>query len=236
MATHIGAATSGANAATTRAIVVPAGVLTGHLIFTAMYTESVSGTPVTITPPSGENYQFISRTTNTQPATEARTNFSVDLYYKWAESGDAGQTHTWTWSVSTWASVVMEVQSLGISSGDPNDVTPTVTVNAASSVNVVAPDITPATQPHVELTVGASIQVTVWTPPTGMTEGPDAPNITIDYLARTTTAAPGARTMVADVADWWTAEHLIVKDLGVPAGIPIGTPAWDFPHPPIRVD
>jgi hypothetical protein len=192
------------------AFTVNAGASVGDYILVVLYGEG--NTAPTIGLPSGEGYVSV----GTNPRTNTGTNpdFHCWVYRKLAESGDAGQTHTFTVSAS-WRAGFMVV----ISNPDqttPEDAAPTHSTATTASTSHTAPDITPVQQPHMEIVTDVAFSGTTATPPGGMTEIGEAENIYAAYLYRTSTVAPGTRTVTGANDRYKAIHHLIREASGAP--------------------
>lgn len=203
---HRGSATQAFATGTSRQITLPATVGNNDLAFYYLYIEN--NTVQTITAPGGATELARETNTTTNP------DFHVHVFWERLSSSDASQTRTFSWASSSGCSLGCSVFLDGITTGDPQDATKTFTTNAAGSLNLVAPDITPATQPHMETSHAASFGgPSSWTIPSGMTAYGFTSDTTGNaYLRRTTTSAPGVRTHVVNVSARWTAGHMLVKE------------------------
>jgi hypothetical protein len=190
------AASSFGTPGSTQAIVVPSTVIAGDIIAAFWHAEDNGTTNPTLTAPAGEGYTAYSDVENTS----STPDFHHKGFWKIADSGDAGQTHTWSVSNCSWLGAILVIISGGQSTGDPNVATPT-TQTGGRNANVVAPDITPSTAPWLEGTVADSFDGASASPPAGMTEAVDLSGFCFDYLRQTTTSAPGTRTIVQTTGD-----------------------------------
>lgn len=203
---HRGAAQQAfAASATSRAVTLPATVGDNDIAIYYLYIEN--NTVQTITKPA--NATELARETNTT----TNPDFHTHVFWERLTAADASQTRTFSWTTASGCSLGCTVLLDGITTGDPNDATKTFTTNAAASANYVAPDITPVTQPHMEMSHAASFGgPSSWTIPGGMTAYSFTSDTTANaYLRRTTTVAPGTRTHVA-VSARWTAGHMLIKE------------------------
>lgn len=214
---HRASATQAYNAgATSRAVTVPASVATNDIAYAYLYIEN--NTVQTITPPSG--YTELARETQTGTTPD----YHIHVFWKRLAASEASTTHTFSWSTSSGCSLGMTVILEAITSGAPEDATKTFTIGPNNNTNLTAPDITPATQPHMEMSHASSFAGPAsWTIPSGMT----AYSFTSDtaanaYLRRTTTSAPGTRNHVVDALGRWTAGHVLLKEAtasSIPPGL-----------------
>lgn len=195
--------------ATSRVFTVPASVEDGDISWVVLYVEN--NTVQTITTPGTETWTEIAP----EPNTTTNPDFHVHQFWARLAASSAGTTRTFSWSTSSGCSIGMVLIDNGIASGDPQDATVTFTTNAAGNVNLVAPDITPATQPHMEMTAAASFAgPSSWTVPSGMayTNAWTSDTTALAYLRRTSTSAPGVRTHVVNASGRWIANHILIKE------------------------
>lgn len=184
---------------------VNASTSVGDEIRVILYGEG--NTPPTITLPSGEGYAAV----GTNPRTNTGTNpdFHCWIFRKYAQAGDAGQTHTFAISAG-WRAGFMIVVS-NPDQATPDDAAPTVSSSTTASASHIAPDIVPGTATHLEIVTDVAFSGSTGTPPAGMTELGEAENIYAAYLYRTTSAAPGART-VTGANDRFKAIHHLIRE------------------------
>lgn len=134
------------------------------------FTKVTSAASVTNTPPSGlandDILVFLLYKENaaavTWPAgfTEGGSILSADstmkLYYAWKRAASESGNYTPSWTGSTYALGTLLAISGAITSGDPNDVTPTTYAGAASPATIACPSITPATDNALVIAFGAN--------------------------------------------------------------------------------
>jgi hypothetical protein len=211
----IGFGTPGGSAA----FMVPSTCQAGDIILAALHAEDNGTTNPTLTPPAGEGYTAytdVEHTTSTP-------DFHDAVYWKRADAGDASQSHTWSVANCSWLGGIMILIPGALASGDPNNVTPT-TATGGPNLSVVAPTITPASAPWLEVVFADGFFSSAATPPAGMTEAVDISGCTFAYLRQTTTSSPGTRTVVQTGtagSNYWIGGHYaFTEDTGAVAKAP----------------
>lgn len=224
---HRGATTQAFATATSRQVTLPATVGNNDIAYYYLYVEN--NTLQTITKPNANVTELdVETQTGTNP------DFHTHVFRERLVVGDAGATRTFSWTNSSGCSLGCTVILDAITTGAPEDATKTFTIGPSNNTNLTAPDITPATQPHMEMTHAASFAgPTTWTIPAGMTAYSFQSDTTANaYLRRTTTSAPGTRNHVVNASGRWTAGHVLLKEATAAAAtaIPPVSPMQPYLH------
>jgi hypothetical protein len=215
-------------------LVVPASVQAGDILLAMWHLEDNVNTNPTFTAPSGEGYTAYSDAENTAPSPD----FHHAAFWKIADSGDAGQSHSWSVSNCSWAGGFMVAIVGGPASGDPNAAIP-ATKTGGPDVNVACPAFIPSAAPWLEGAVADSFDGTGATPPSGMTEAVDNSGFCFAYLRQGGQDPAPARVIVQTVGgavnNDWIGLHYGFLEAGATPIVGTGSPTWGLPHPPIRV-
>lgn len=193
---------NGAGGRTSVTLTVPASTSVGDLIWVTVYKENQDS----VTDPAGEGYTLYDSSTNTG----STPDFDRYHYYKIAVSGDASQSHVWSWTNGTWAGSGMVVFG-GLTSTPINAFQATVQTTASTSH--VAPTVTPSSiTRHIELFSNAAFDNAGGTIPVPLTEVASSGETESYYYRRDTASATGTRTTTWGTSAQYTASHVILEE------------------------
>ena len=192
--TYLSVSSARGNTVNTLLVNKPAGVLVTNLMVAEVVING--GAAPTITAPAG--WALVSRTST--------TSLSQAIYYKFATTAEPA-SYTWSFSAN-------QRIDIGITAYKGVDISSPINANAsqvnASSVNVIAPSVTPTVPNTMLLGFFAVAARTRFTPPGSMTErfdlqtGTSAGNPAVtacgDDAVQAAAAATGTRTAVAAAA------------------------------------
>lgn len=119
----------------------PAGLADNDIICLFLYKENNA----TVTVPSGFSTPVV-----------INESTHLWIYYSWKRASSESGTYTFSWTGSTFRYSTLAAYSGAITSGDPNDATPTTTSNATETNQITCPSITTVTANCLIIPFGAS--------------------------------------------------------------------------------
>lgn len=199
-------ATSSSAAGTTNTFVVPSTALVGQLAVAALYFEETGTTALTLTPVAGWTISAGIEQVGSTP--------DGWLFYAWKRlaAGDLGATVGFA-SNGSWKEGAMVGLTNALAAGDPLDVAAASAVTGAAGTSLAVPDLTPASQPTLELVLASTaVDTTDLVAPAGLTEAVESGGTAIFTLRRTVTTPPGARTVTWAGAADALGYHLLIEE------------------------